>query len=165
MRRLFLMSLLMLGVASPTLADPPMGCFTRDYSAGHLAKNPNQHVASIRLLFDRGDGAMYPRFLYLDGRFADQGRARLDGVGGAAFSQSAFCVEDGGTFRCQVECDGGGLEIAALKGDTLTVSTDYFTLESGGGCEAVSDLAELGGGKTIYRLTRAPIAACAGLAP
>lgn len=148
--------------AAPAWAELPLGCFTRDYSNAHLAENPNQHVASLKLLFTRGADTMYPRFLQVEGRFADQGRARLDRVQGQAFHQSAFCTEEAGQPRCQVECDGGGLAVHPLRGDTLDVSTDYFVLEYEG-CEALSDLAELGGGETTYRLTRAPESACSGM--
>lgn len=161
--RLFLLPLLSIALATPALAELPSGCFRRDYSADHLARNPNQHVAAIRLNFTKGDGAMYPRFVTVKGRFADQGRAKLDRVAGRSFTQSAFCTDTGGKGRCHVECDGGTLDIRALKGDTLEVSTDYFVLEGAEGCEALSDLAELGGGATTYRLTRAPASDCSGM--
>ncbi|VDC28581.1 hypothetical protein [Pseudogemmobacter humi] len=148
--------------ALPAMAEAPLGCFARDYSADHLRKNPNQHVAALRLNFHNAPGSPGP-VVDVIGRFADQGRARRDGLANEYFTQSAFCMDEGRRTSCYVECDGGGFAIRALKGDVLEIETDYFRVEGGGGCEGMSDLAEPGGGKTIYRLTRAPAATCRGV--
>lgn len=146
-------------------AEVPEGCFIRDYSAEHLAKNPNQHVATLRLRFYRAEDGT--DWVAVTGRFTDRGRARLDDVEDAAFNQGAFCLDRGRSVRCQVECDAGNFDIRALRGDTLEIETRGFTLDlrdaDGSmeeGCGGYSDLAELGSAKTIYRLTRAPISAC-----
>lgn len=162
MRRLMLALGLALALAPPALAEAPLGCFARDYSADHLRKNPNQHVAALRLNFRTAPGAQGP-VVDLIGRFSDQGRARLDRLANEYFTQTAFCMDEGRRTSCFVECDGGGFTIRSVKGDVLEIETDYFRVEGGEGCEGMSDLAELGGGKTIYRLTRAPASACRGV--
>lgn len=151
-----------LALASPALAQEPMGCFARDYSAAHLGQNPNQHVAALRLNFYRSPDTDY---LLVDviGRFADQGRARREGLGAEYFTQGAFCNAQEDGILCMVECDGGTFLIRSLKGDQLEISTDYFALQNGAGCEAISDLAETDGQKTTYRLTRADAATCRGV--
>ena len=158
MKHAALLTALLLLPALPAAAEMPLGCFARDYSAEHLAKNPNQHIAALRLNFTRQPGA---KEISVDviGRYGDQGRAKLDRVSGKVFTQLAFCDSK----HCQVECDGGSFTVTSLKGDTLTIRTSYFVLEGGaGGCEGNSDLAELGGGETTYRLTRAVASACKG---
>ncbi|WP_112308745.1 hypothetical protein [Pseudogemmobacter bohemicus] len=161
MRRM-MSTALALAIAPPALAREPLGCFARDYSAAHLGKNPNQHVAALRLNFRRSPDTDY---LLVDviGRFADQGRARREGPGGAYFTQGAFCNEQKDGILCMVECDGGTFLIRSFTGDQLEISTDYFALRNGEGCEAISDLAETDGRKTTCRLARADAATCRGV--
>ncbi len=161
MRRMMIAALA-LSLAPPALAQEPLGCFVRDYSAAHLKKNPNQHVAALRLNFFREPGNSYV-LVDIIGRFADQGLAKREGYGGEYFSQGAYCEQSGGGLKCMVECDGGAFRVAALKGDTLDISTQYFRLDGAEGCDGISDLAESGGGTTTYRLTRAEAPACRGV--
>ena len=152
-------------LASPAFARIPQGCFIRDYPEEHLAKNPNQHVASLRISIGPDPWGNDFIAAIVTGRFSDQGRARAEGFSKRSFRQAAFCGETGGKTTCQVECDGGNFTIRSVKDDVLEIETGTFTLEVKGGesdegCGGLSDLLESGSRKTSYRLTRAPAAAC-----
>lgn len=154
-------------IAGPAQARIPLGCFARDYPADHLAKNPRQHVASLRISLGPDPWGNGNIAAIVTGRFTDQGRARAEGFAKRSFRQAAFCGETGGKITCQVECDGGNFTIRSAKGDSLEIETRRFTLEVLGveaeeGCGGLSDLLETGSSKTTYRLTRAPASACPG---
>ncbi len=161
---------LMLKAAGPASGEVLPGCYARDYSAAHLARNPGQHVAALRLSFylDPGTGQMLVDVL---GRFADQGRARDEGIGIDYFSQSAACARFAdGLIHCSVDCDGGEFIIGPPGGQQggqpaqrLTISTRHFSLESPEGCEARTNLAETGPGLTTYLLDRASPETCLGV--
>ncbi len=160
-RRLILASALLAPL--PVGAELPLGCFTRDYSAAHLAKNPNQHVASLRLRFHDGE---YPDALPgtlhvgVAGRFSAQGRAKTDRVENLPFSQGASCGIRDGRLTCSVDCDGGSFVVRSLQADRLEIATEGFSLESPEGCSPLSSLGEENAGITVYVLTRADDAAC-----
>ncbi len=83
-------------LAAPAAAqDLPLGCFARDYSAAHLAQNPGQNVAAMRLNFRPGtDASAGAPTVRVQVRLANQGRARAEGFGGAVLSQTAYCFID-----------------------------------------------------------------------
>lgn len=159
MTRLLALALLAAGPAAAQTM--PEGCFARDYDMAHLAANPDQNVASIRLGF-HPDHPWSQDALSVAITLADQGRARAEGLGGQTLTQFATCWIDGGTPMCGVDCDAGLMEIVGLQGDTLTVRTSHFWVGDVEGCGGAFDLAEGDPVRvaTTYRLTRAPATAC-----
>lgn len=147
-----------LGLAAPVSAQVPApGCYARDYGAAHLAANPAQGVASLRLwVFEETPGN--PAAV-VSARMVDQGQGVAHGVAGQVLTQYAFC--DGGA--CFVECDGGSFTTSPAANGGLILTTSGFTLGEGGGegCGGHSDLSE--GGETRYRLAAVPAAVCADL--
>lgn len=147
----------------PTLvqASPFPGCYERDYGKAHLAENPQQGVAAIRMkISDPNDG--YAVAVWTAVTMSAQGQAAADNVQGQVLEQAMFCPLDN-PGKCFVECDGGILEVVSQTKDSLTVRTNYLRIGDLEGCSAVSDLAEPGADWTTYRLNAAPASVCADL--
>ena len=144
-----------LGLAAAAEVPAP-GCYARDYDAAHLAANPAQGVAGLRLwVFDEGAN----RGGLIEARMAAQGQGARDGVAGQSLTQVLICnAVDGG---CFVECDGGGFSSTPVDGG-IQITTDHFALGEEG-CGGYSNLAEVPGQVTTYRLTAAAPEACASL--
>jgi hypothetical protein len=154
-----------LALAAPALAQiPPAGsCFVRAYDAAHLARNPQQGVAAIRLRFHAPPPGSSEAAAIVIVRMADQGQGRADGVGGQTLRQIAWC-RDAGKPSCFVECDGGMIALSALADGGLQLATEHFLVGADLGCgedTTYSNLSE--GGRTVYRLVAAPAEACADL--
>lgn len=149
-------------VAGPVLADPTLGCFERSYSAAHLAGQPAQIVARMRLKL-----SIQPEYgewiATMDVRAANQGHAKRNGHGDQSFAQFLICWEDGARRGCSVECDGGSFEITKESATSLTFRTDYLLVGETDDCGGALDLAEKQGQPVSYRLNRVDDAVCAGL--
>ncbi|SMX47577.1 hypothetical protein MAA8898_03694 [Maliponia aquimaris] len=138
------------------------GCYQRIYSDQHLRDNPDQVVWQMRLKVGNGLAAG-EREAVMEVIAANQGHARRDDNNGRVFTQGLICLDDAGTARCQVECDGGGFEVTRQDGDGLTFATDYLMVGEGDGCGGVMDLAEKVGVTVKYRLNRVGDAVCSGM--
>lgn len=144
---------------------PPAGaCFVRDYDAAHLARNPQQGVAGLRLWFYdavRGDPA--ERAVVVEARLADQGQAGAAGLGGRTLRSHLRCSEGpAAPAACHVDCDGGWFTLQPRADGGLEIATDHVAIGAADGCGGSVDLAE-GGRRTVYRLAASP-GACADLA-
>jgi len=139
---------------------PPAGCCVRDYSAGHLAKNPNQVVDRISVSFRQNAGDRVAQMSVLT---ADQGHAREDGHGSQLFAQYLYCFAPSGGFKnwtCSVECDGGSMEITRDDDKMLEFRTNYLLVGETDECGGAVDLAEIVGQRVTYRLTRVADSQC-----
>lgn len=151
-----------LALAQPVAAQRiPEGCFSRVYTAAHLASQPDQVVEAMWLNFwhdPQSDDA--PSFR-IGALMADQGHAARDGFGGMIFSETGYCTS---TDYCAVFCDGGVFAITRDDGDMIEITTDHLRLVIGGECgegiQAVTTLAEAPGRPTTYRLFRAEDHVC-----
>ena len=156
-------------LAAPALAQvPPAGaCFVRDYDAAHLAANPGQGVAGLRIAFHAPrDASGDAGTAVLSVRMANQGQAVADGAGGLTLHQVAGCRPFGASATCFVECDGGEMAVQAAADGGLRLTTSHFAIGASLGCgegEVISNLSEGAGAPTVYRLSAAPAAACADL--
>jgi len=138
----------------------PQGCYVRDYSAEHLAKNPNQVVDRISVSFRQNAGDKVAQMSVLT---ADQGHAGADGHGGQLFAQYLYCFAGNGgakNWTCSVECDGGSMEITRVDGKILEFRTDYLLVGEIDECGGAVDLAEVVGQRVIYRLNRVADSQC-----
>lgn len=155
-------AVLALAGADTVQADPTYGCFSRDYSAAHLAKHPAQIVDTIRLkLMNQPE---YDAWIGLmDVKTANQGHVRRSGHGGQTFSQFLICWEDGGKRGCSVECDGGSFDIKREDGNVLDLRTRYLMVGETEECGGAVDLAEENYRWVTYRLKRMADAACADM--
>jgi len=146
----------------PVSAGPKItnGCFMRDYSAAHLAKNPNQVVDWIRLKVfqDAYDDTVAD----LDVIFADQGHAAGSEFAGRVTGQVLHCWESNGAVGCSVDCDGGSFIVRRDDGDVLVFETEGLMLGDTESCGGAITLAEEVGKPVRYRLNRVDDAACEG---
>lgn len=140
-------------------AEQPVGCYERNYTQAHLAKNPNQVVAQIALRFGKSDTETVALMSVLT---ANQGHAQKAGNGGKLFEQFLLCsATNGDNWRCSVECDGGSLEVVQLDGEILKFSTQYLLVGATDECGGLVDLAEKQDQKVTYKLTRVADSQCA----
>lgn len=113
-------AILMLG--SPALAQSPQdrmfpgpdSCYSRTYTADHLAKHPRQRVTDIRIS---------PDFQIAAPRLGLRVTLRLRGTPGGAFEGYGYCENEGGdTVYCTMEGDAGGFAVTPAKGGAVLVS-------------------------------------------
>lgn len=128
-----------LALVSPSFADE---CWSRVYTAEHLAHHPDQLVTRVGLrLYPAPPDASYRTFFKLS--FALRGRTDTLHTGG-------YCVGN----RCNVECDGGGITFDKHTGlmrlDRIRVATCADDAVEGG--------EEITGGidDRVFRLDRVP---------
>ena len=92
------------GGAQAEMPDFPYGCFARDYTEAHLARNPQQSVRRIVLHGapnEGPDGSPGFAFLGIDVEFAAQGIGVEDAVAGEAYGQFFRCYDG---FIAQIRC-------------------------------------------------------------
>ena len=140
---------------------PPQGCYQRDYSDQHLAKNPAQVVDQIAVKFGQSGGDRVAQMSVLT---ANQGHVRASGHGGQMFEQYLYCFAPSGgdkNWTCSVECDGGSMEILRADGKTLLFRTNYLLVGESDECGGPIDLAEIQDKSVTYKLTRVANSQCA----
>ncbi|WP_425099734.1 hypothetical protein [Tropicibacter sp. S64] len=138
------------------------GCYARVYAQSHLDANPAQVVREIRLSV--GDWlSEVTRKGLIEVIAANQGHARMEGNAGRVLSQFLLCGTEADALLCQVECDGGFLQVTKQSGDSLTFRTRYLMVGETEECGGAMDLAEVPGQWVSYRLDRVPEAVCAGM--
>jgi hypothetical protein len=103
------------------IRDKAVACFARRYEASHLAQHPKQKVSSMKLLVTAENHPKEPTsYAYKVGVQFRNKPGNFDG----GSSCSHMVDEDSKkaiSFSCDVECGGGGLEIAMAKDDTSAI--------------------------------------------
>ena len=151
----------LLGSPAPGGADEPMeGCYLRDYSAAHLARNPAQVVDRIALRVLQQEGGDMIARIWVD--LADQGHVAASGHGGQRMTQFLICWDNEGTPFCAVECDGGSFEVRRQDAGGMVFETRYLMVGETDACGGAVDLAEQPGQAVSYRLDRVEDAICRG---
>lgn len=152
--------LLAASLASPAQADPLSGCYTRSYSADHLARNPDQKVAALALrLFDM-EPAWSLRQADITLWLADPAAARQAGIRAGNLTADTLCEAAGQELACGTEC-GGSLRLRMIDDQVIEIETAHYPILFDAHCQTVIGLDEAGG-TTRYRLTRAAPEACPG---
>lgn len=143
-------------------AAPLTGCFARDYTAAHLAAQPQQVVQRIRVALTLDEGEFYSA--WVTAQFARQGRVKGGPSAGAWHEQMAICDDLPEGIRCGVECDGGVFVVTAIRADGIDIATRDFWMNRAGdapmGCEGTETLVETMGAPVTYRLYSADPALC-----
>ena len=133
-------------------------CFSRVYDAAHLKAHPRQYVAKIRLLAALGGEKVedYYLSLELDATFRNRKTPLM--------MEGSCGLAGGGPTHCGIACDGGEIE-AALKdtGSILLTLPPNPTMWPHNSAGKDVDNA-LGADDRVFRLGRAPLSACRGLA-
>jgi len=148
------------------IGNKASACFVRRYDAGHLAQHPKQKVSSMKLLLTAENHPKEPTsYAY---RVGVQFRNKPGNFDGGS-SCSHMVGEDGKqaiSFGCDVECGGGGLEVAMSRDDKSAIVKleviGVYDREHPDG-----DAVTLEGGKDdkAFRLDRVDNAECAELLP
>jgi len=104
------------------IGEKASACFVRHYDASHLAQHPKQKVRSMKLLVTAENKPKEPTsYAYKIGVQFRNKPGNFDG----ASSCGHMVDEDGNKdirFTCNVECDGGGLDIAMSKNNKSAIA-------------------------------------------
>ena len=138
------------------------GCYTRFYSDAHLRDQPAQVVRAVRLWVGpwMTEVAREARIEVVP---ANQGHARGAPWVGARLQQFLICGTESGAPICQVECDGGRMEVTKQDAQGMVFRTRYMVVGNTGECGGVMDMAEVPGQWVSYRLYRADASDCSGM--
>jgi hypothetical protein len=132
-------------------------CYTRSYSAAHLARNPLQTVKDITVKLTRTSPWTTSEGEFMQVLVHQKKSPRK------ALRQAMSCFESGGEIICAVDCDGGSMVVNALKDGKLTITNNNLTLK--GGCGEDEDetifLETKTGGDDTFVLNVAPMSTCA----
>ena len=141
-----------------------VACFVRRYDAGHLAQHPKQKVAAMKLLLTAEDHPNEPTsYAY---KVAVQFRNKPGNFDGG--SSCSHMIDDEGkkaiSFSCDVECGGGGLEVAMSKDDkSAIVKLDMVAVYDRKHPKADAVTLEGGADDKVFRLDRVDHSECAEL--
>lgn len=122
------LSALFLILADPAFAQSPQdrmfpdasSCYSRTYSADHLAQHPAQRVTEIRLS---------PDFQIAAPLLGLHVEMRLRGTPGGAFEGYGSCENEGGdTLFCGMEGDAGGFAVTPAKDGAILVTVSRLGL-------------------------------------
>lgn len=154
---------LLAGLAVPVAAEEIRpGCYTRVYSDQHLRENPAQVVKSVRLKVG-GWMTEVAREAMIEVVPANQGHARGAPWVGARLQQFLICGTESGAPLCQVECDGGSMEVTRQDAQGMVFRTRYMMVGTTGECGGVMDMAEKRNQWVSYRLYRTADSDCGGM--
>ncbi len=145
---------LLVAVGPASAQSFPAGCFVRDYSPEHLAAHPEQGIAGVRMLFDPTNYS-----ISITAVTSDTGQAAQDGATQQLLFAEGACDQSG---RCQLSCSGDTIWLHRDEGPTILVRTEGAQLDAVM-CDTTapsSNLAEVIGEITTYRLNRIPIEDC-----
>lgn len=97
-------------------------CFVRRYDAEHLARNPKQKVAAMKLLisaeYDKEDKQLHNSF-----RLGFRYRHRSGDFDSSGSCSHTVFTKNGNDVRlgCGVDCEGGGIDVALSKDDKSAI--------------------------------------------
>ncbi|MGP6087484.1 hypothetical protein [Antarctobacter jejuensis] len=152
-----------LSMAAPAVAeDIRPGCYQRVYSDAHLRAHPSQVVKSVRLFVGQWMTEV-AREARIEVVPANQGHVRGQPWVGARLQQFLICGTESGAPYCQVECDGGRMEVTKQDGQGMVFRTRYMLVGETSECGGVMDMAEVPGAYTSYRLYRVADSDCYGM--
>jgi hypothetical protein len=143
--------------------DKAVSCFVRRYDASHLAQHPKQKVSSMKLLVTAENHPKEPTaYAYKVGVQLRNKPGNFDGR-----SACSHMVDDDGkkiSFSCDVECGGGGLEIALSKDDkSAIVNLEVIGVWDRKHPKRDAMTLEGGADDKVFRLDRVDNAECADL--
>lgn len=110
--------------AAPRIQPAPgeKVCLAREYTAGHMQRNPKQHLNKMHVLLETKKG-----------RAEEGGDIRSAKVvgekDGVLYGNEATCeFKAGGVVHCFIECDGGSFNLHPSQGQNVLfrVTEDYY---------------------------------------
>jgi hypothetical protein len=155
-------------------------CFVRRYDAEHLVQHPLQKVSVMKLLISTEKDPNFPVFQYafrLGVNFRDR-PGDFDSSGNCGHAPTIIDPENpdvppedrvtkptGIDFQCDVDCDGGGVNVTlANKDNSVIVTLDHIRIWKGDAPDA-KEAGALQGGEDdkIFRLDRTSTSECTSL--
>jgi len=141
-------------------------CFVRQYDANHLAQHPQQKVSAMKLLVAAEERAE-DKTLDYSFRLGIRYRHRTGNFDSSGYCNHAVATDAAGEVRfdCNVDCEGGGINVALSKDDKSAIihlqkiviwNRDKPDQEAGDALVAGAD-------DKIFRLDRAEAGQCAEL--
>ncbi len=135
--------------------DLPLGCYVNSYDKAHLVKHKSQRITSIKMLIEdarkleNSQAAFHAEF---DVTLRGEGKTKWGDVG--------LCNGKSGNWKCGIECDGGGFELAEDANGLTVINTRGFRVTKDGGCGEVTDYIAAEPGNRMFRLSKAKLSAC-----
>ncbi len=155
-------------------------CFVRRYDPEHLAQHPLQKVSVMKLLISTEKDPDFPNFQYsfrLGVNFRDR-PGDFDSSGNCGHAptikdpdNSDIPPEDrvtrpaGIDFECDVDCDGGGVDVALANNDnSVIVKLDHIRIWQGNAPDAkAAGALQAGADDKVFRLDRTSLSECTPL--
>jgi hypothetical protein len=155
-------------------------CFVRRYDAAHLAQHPLQKVSVMKLLISTEKDPDFPVFQYafrLGVNYRDR-PGDFDSSGNCGHAptikdpdNSDIPPEDrvtkptGIDFECDVDCDGGGVNVTLSNNDKSVILTlDHIRIWKGNSPDAdAAGALQAGKDDKIFRLDRTDTSECSSL--
>ena len=144
------------------IGDKASACFMRRYDAAHLRQHPKQKVSAMTLLVTAEHKAGEPTsYAY---KVGVQFRNKPGDFDGGSFC-SHYADDDGNIrFSCDVECGGGGLEIALSKDNKAAiVHLEAIGIWDRKHPDGDGDSLQGGADDKVFRVERVDIKECAEL--
>lgn len=149
-----------MALPAATLADER--CFRREYSAQHLASQPNQTIRALEIRFETQETEFEPlRAAYVTAWFRDREEPFTNQLGCWKPKDTTGYPVD--LIGCAVDCDGGAFLSWYSENDTILIETSGFIVQ--GGCGSEDDLetrtvTDRGVEKTRFKLYWVDAATC-----
>jgi len=155
-------------------------CFVRRYDPEHLAQHPLQKVSAMKLLISTEKDPDFPNFQYafrLGVAFRDR-PGDFDSSGNCGHAPTIkdpdnpdIPPEDrvtrpaGIDFECDVDCDGGGVDVTLANGDnSVIVKLDRIRIWKGDAPDAkAAGALQAGEDDKVFRLDRTSTSECTSL--
>ena len=145
------------------VGDKASACFVRRYDAAHLKQHRKQTVSLMKLLLSAETKAgEQTSYAY---KIGVQFRNKPGDFDGGSFC-SHYADDDGNNIRfsCDVECGGGGLEVALSKDDkSAIVHLEAIAIWNRKHPDGESDSLQGGTDDKVFRLERVDAKECAEL--
>lgn len=145
------------------VGDKASACFVRRYDAAHLRRHPKQKVSQMKLLVSAetkpGEETSYAY------KVGVQFRNKPGDFDGGSFC-SHYADDDGSNIRfsCDVECGGGGIEVALSKDDKAAiVHLEAIGIWNRKHPDGDGDSLQGGADDKVFRLERADAKECSDL--
>jgi len=146
------------------IGDKASACFVRSYDARHLAQHPKQKVSGMKLLVTAENRTSEPTsYAY---RIGVQLRNRPGNFDGGSSCGHLLSTDgrDEITFSCDVECGGGGLEIAMAKDNkSAIVRLEVIAVWNRKHPDGEPESLQGGADDKVFRVDRVDTSECAEL--
>jgi hypothetical protein len=135
-------------------AEPPFGCYVRNYDKQHLKIHKGQNITSMSLKLYSGKDVEG----FTGAMFADVS-VKLRGDNKQTWSEVADCSGKPGAWTCGIECDGGGFTLKENSTGIVLTNSSYFRLAKDG-CGENSMMIEATPEHRVFKLKKSQLSAC-----